>query len=241
MASKFRAPYQNWEVLRYLDTVVKDHKVCSLQILETRHTQMFLRCWRISNRAWISCNAGVTVILRLAVYRQISLSWRQTPWGSRSEISFCNWTLAVIILMQHPLWREDGFVSYELASSFVKCTYCIYSMLLKILPCALYTNQSTVSTGFAKQIMSIIRSLSYNGSLVTWTVVRLTAAKFNPLIFSTSGFAFPIPWPCSFLWFCMTSALSCPVQVQVQVTFRLTVSQSVCLGVEPRPGLMTRY
>jgi hypothetical protein len=30
-------------------------------------------------------------------------------------------------------------------------------------------------------------------------------------------------------------------QVQVQVTLRLTVSQSVCLGVEPRPGLMTRY
>jgi hypothetical protein len=28
--------------------------------------------------------------------------------------------------------------------------------------------------------------------------------------------------------------------VQVQVTLRLTVSQSVCLGVEPRPGLMTR-
>jgi hypothetical protein len=31
------------------------------------------------------------------------------------------------------------------------------------------------------------------------------------------------------------------VQVQVQVTLRLTVSQSVCLGVEPRPGLMTRF
>jgi hypothetical protein len=27
----------------------------------------------------------------------------------------------------------------------------------------------------------------------------------------------------------------------VRVTFRLAVSQSVCLGVEPRPGLMTRY
>jgi hypothetical protein len=25
------------------------------------------------------------------------------------------------------------------------------------------------------------------------------------------------------------------------VTLQLTVSQSVCLGVEPRPGLMTRY
>jgi hypothetical protein len=32
-----------------------------------------------------------------------------------------------------------------------------------------------------------------------------------------------------------------PIQVKVKVTLRLTVSQSVCLGVEPRLGLMTRY
>jgi hypothetical protein len=31
------------------------------------------------------------------------------------------------------------------------------------------------------------------------------------------------------------------LQVQVQVTLRLTVSQSVSLGVEPHLGLMTRY
>jgi hypothetical protein len=31
------------------------------------------------------------------------------------------------------------------------------------------------------------------------------------------------------------------VRVRVRVTLRLTVSQSVCLGVEPRLGFMTRY
>jgi hypothetical protein len=31
------------------------------------------------------------------------------------------------------------------------------------------------------------------------------------------------------------------LQVKVKVTLRLTVSQSVCLGVEPRLRLMTRY
>jgi hypothetical protein len=31
------------------------------------------------------------------------------------------------------------------------------------------------------------------------------------------------------------------VKVKVKVTLRLTVGQSVCLGVEPRLGLMTRY
>jgi hypothetical protein len=44
---------------------------------------------------------------------------------------------------------------------------------------------SSVNTGFSKQIMPI---LCYNGSLVTWTVVGLTTAKFKPLIFSTSDF-----------------------------------------------------
>jgi hypothetical protein len=35
--------------------------------------------------------------------------------------------------------------------------------------------------------------------------------------------------------------LSLSQSVRVRVTLRLTVSQSVCLGVEPRLGLMTRY
>jgi hypothetical protein len=52
-------------------------------------------------------------------------------------------------------------------------------MVLKVLP---------VSPGFAEQILTILFTLCYNGSLVTWTVVSLTAAKFKLLIFSVSGF-----------------------------------------------------
>jgi hypothetical protein len=37
------------------------------------------------------------------------------------------------------------------------------------------THKSSVSPGFAKQIIPILRILCYNGSLVTWIVVRLTA------------------------------------------------------------------
>jgi hypothetical protein len=44
--------------------------------------------------------------------------------------------------------------------------------------------KSSVSSGFAKQIMSFLIILYYNGSLVTWTVVSLTTAKFEPRIFS---------------------------------------------------------
>jgi hypothetical protein len=82
------------------------------------------------------------------------------------DVFFFNWALEVIlvILMQHPFW-QDGSVSYEYAWPFVKCTYRTYSMLLKILPAVLYT--SPVSTGFAKQIMPILRILFYNSSLAT--------------------------------------------------------------------------
>jgi hypothetical protein len=51
------------------------------------------------------------------------------------------------------------------------------------------THKSSVITGFAEQIMPILRILCYNGSSVPWTVVSLTTAKFKPLIFSVSGFA----------------------------------------------------
>jgi hypothetical protein len=43
----------------------------------------------------------------------ISSSWSQAPWDSRQVILFSNWTLAVIFLMQLPLWREEGSVVYN--------------------------------------------------------------------------------------------------------------------------------
>jgi hypothetical protein len=69
----------------------------------------------------------------------------------------------------------------------VKCTYRTYSMLLKFFLCTIY--KTSVSTGFAKQIMPILRILCYNDSLITWMVVSITTAKFKPLILSMSRFA----------------------------------------------------
>jgi hypothetical protein len=46
--------------------------------------------------------------------------------------------------MEHPLRREDGVVSNEYAWPFVKCTYRTCSMLLKVLPFALYTSPLSV-------------------------------------------------------------------------------------------------
>jgi hypothetical protein len=64
-----------------------------------------------------------------------------------------------------------------------------YSMILKMLYSLC---KSSVSSGFAK-VMPDLFNLGYNGSIVTWTVVSLTAAKFQPLIFSVSGLALSYP------------------------------------------------
>jgi hypothetical protein len=60
--------------------------------------------------------------------------------------------------MQHPLRRENQFVSYEYAWSFIKCTYRTYSMLLEILSFALYTSSLSVQ---ALQSRSRLAYVSY--------------------------------------------------------------------------------
>jgi hypothetical protein len=44
-----------------------------------------------------------------------------------------------------------------------------------------------VSPGFVKQVVAYLFSLCCNDSLVTWTVVSLTASKFKPLILIVCG------------------------------------------------------
>jgi hypothetical protein len=58
-------------------------------------------------------------------------------------------------------------------------------MLLKN-SCFCTTHKSSVSTGFAEQIMPILHVSCCNGCLVTWTVVSLTTAKFKPLLALTA-------------------------------------------------------
>jgi hypothetical protein len=136
----------------------------------------------------------------------ISSSWRQARWDSRPDFVFSNWTLAVIVLMQHPLWREDGFVSYEYPWPFVRRTYRTYSILLKMSSFCT-THRSSLSTGFTEQIMPILRILCYNGSLVTWTVVGLTTAKFKPLLILLP-FLLPLAWVSEWVGYITTDGQS---------------------------------
>jgi hypothetical protein len=55
----------------------------------------------------------IRVTLRLEVYRQ-SVHLGDKPLETpRPIILFSNWTLAVIVFMLHPLWREDGSAVYS--------------------------------------------------------------------------------------------------------------------------------
>jgi hypothetical protein len=64
------------------------------------------------------------------------------------------------------------------------CIYNIYISLCTIYIYGLYQSRQ-FSAGYALSY----RTLCCNGSLVTWTVVSLTSAKFEPHIFSVMGFA----------------------------------------------------
>jgi hypothetical protein len=91
--------------------------------------------------------------------------------------------------------QNDGSWDYEI---LVSDTYPKNSKVVPKVPAAvIYTSvlqveaagssetmqKSSVSTGFAEQIMPILHILRYNGSLATWMVVSLTTAKFMPPMF----------------------------------------------------------
>jgi hypothetical protein len=100
----------------------------------------------------------------LVAYNQSFFFWQLNPYGhSPCVTSSLTRRLACLLCI---------------CLAFVKCTYHTYSMLLKILPLTIYTSPLSVQV-FTMQIMPILFSLCYNGSLVTWTAVSLTAAKFN--------------------------------------------------------------
>jgi hypothetical protein len=62
------------------------------------------------------------------------------------------------------------------------------SMLLKILPFALYTSPLSVQVLQSRSCLYYV-SYATTAAEVTWTVVSLTAAKFQPLTFPMSGVA----------------------------------------------------
>jgi hypothetical protein len=88
----------------------------------------------------------------------ISSSWCQAPWGSRPvTFFFFKWTHAVIVRYVTSSLRRRWVCLSWICLAFVKCTYRICSMLLKILPFALYTPTIPLSV----QVLQSRSCLSY--------------------------------------------------------------------------------
>jgi hypothetical protein len=87
----------------------------------------------------------------------ISSSWGQ-PLEAHDHNSFFNGTLTAVGLMEHFVYGENVFDSYKYAWPFVKCTYRTYTVLLKILPFALYTSPLSIQ---ALQSSSCLSYVSY--------------------------------------------------------------------------------
>jgi hypothetical protein len=78
-----------------------------------------------------------------AVYRKEFLL-ASSPLRPTNRDFFLNFTLAVIVLMSHPLWRENLLFSCGYAWPFVKCKFRTYNMILKILIFTLHTTALSV-------------------------------------------------------------------------------------------------
>jgi hypothetical protein len=112
----------------------------------------------------------------------ISLSRRQAHWDPWTEIFFLSdWTLSAkspyatssltrrwVCLLWTCLTFHHVYVSH------------IQHVIENVSFCTIH--KSSVNIDFTEQIMSILRILCYNGSLVIWTVVSLTTANFNPRV-----------------------------------------------------------
>jgi hypothetical protein len=113
----------------------------------------------------------------------INSSSRQAPWGLRSETFLFPTEPSRLTSLCNTLSDEKIGLSVMNTLGLVKCTYLTCSVLLKILPFALYTSPQSVQALQSRSCLSHVSYLLYNGSLVTWTVISLTTANFKPIIF----------------------------------------------------------
>jgi hypothetical protein len=136
----------------------------------------------------------VKVMLRLAVYRQ-SVRLGAKPLETHSQRFFStepSLTRGWVYFLWICLAFRQVYVSH------------IHHAVENSSFCTIY--KSSVNTGFAKQSIPILRILWYSVSLVTWTVVSLTTAKYKPLYFLCLASPFPMLRTCWISWFCMTYA-----------------------------------
>jgi hypothetical protein len=88
----------------------------------------------------------------------ISSSWRQAPWEPRQELFFPKWSIAVIVLMYHPLWREDCLPLMNMLGLSSSVHFTHIACYWKCLPFVLHTSPMSVQ---ALQSRSCLYYISY--------------------------------------------------------------------------------
>jgi hypothetical protein len=119
--------------------------------------------------------------------QSVSPSWCRGPSGSHDRILITGWHLVFCRYRAPPLTRGRVLVIvrpllvniYRFTCNAHVCDIYIYIYIYIYMSVQAENSRSC----------SFLSSLGYNGSLVIWTVVRLTAAKFKPLVLSMPGFA----------------------------------------------------
>jgi hypothetical protein len=109
--------------------------------------------------------------------QSVSMSWCQVHSETCDQILFSVWNLLCCLCGAPSLTRGRVCLLSVTVTLYMSRVY-VY---------AIYTRPMAAQTQNSRSCHNIC-SLGYNGSLDTWSVVRLTAAKFKPLIFSVLGF-----------------------------------------------------
>jgi hypothetical protein len=165
--------------------------VCTILLYNRIHTNVWKLCanrgtvctlekFQWCGEPWVQFKVKVT--LPLAVYRQSVrlvkpfethderlFFFQRNPCGHRPYVT-SSFTRRCVRLLWIILAFRQVYVPH-IHHVTEKCSFCT-------------THKSSVNTVFAKQIIPTLRILCYNGSLVSWTVVSLTTAKFKFRIFS---------------------------------------------------------
>jgi hypothetical protein len=128
-------------------------------------------------------------VLKVKVTLQLTVSW-STCFGVEPTLELVTRYFLLpesccLVSVERPLRREVGSVSCQSLSAVLsplsKFNFIYIYMSHMFCVCTIYTRPLSAQAQY-KRSCPFICILRYNSSLNTWTVVRLTAAKFKPLI-----------------------------------------------------------
>jgi hypothetical protein len=114
--------------------------------------------------------------------QSVSMSWCQVHSGTCDQILFSVWKLLCCLCGAPSLTRGRGLSPVSHCHQYL--VHCqrfntIYIVHVTCFKYAIYTRPLSAQAQYSRSC----QNLSYNSSLDTWTVVRLTASKFKPLMF----------------------------------------------------------